>query len=102
MLNLAGFNLITKVIHTGSEDVDDLSLRCDVRMWQLGMEMMCCVTTGISVALHCCCIFIGEAAVSLVLGGRDAGCGVGIRESATPHSLFGCVSNELACGDSKS
>lgn len=101
-MNLAGFNLITKVIHTGSEDVDELSLRYDVRMWKLGMEMMCCVTTGTSLVLHCCCIFTGEAAVSLVLGGRDAGRWVGTGESATPRSLFVCVSNELACGDSKS
>lgn len=32
MLNLAGLNLITKDIHTGSKDLDYLSLRSDVRM----------------------------------------------------------------------
>lgn len=32
MLSLAGSTLITKGIHTGSEDVDNLSVRCDVRI----------------------------------------------------------------------
>lgn len=52
--------------------------------------------------LHRCCVFTGTAAVSLALGGCDASCGAGNRDSATPHGLHGCLSNGLACREGKS